>query len=841
MAVSKETLAGVARAWQRNGVSVVPIHANRTKRPAVRWAEYQITIPTLNQVNEWWGNGAPYGLALICGAVSSGLEMTEIEGRACDGDSLTQIANYMDELGVGDLWDLLNGPNGYSEMSPSGGLHLLYRINDHEVPGNTKIARRPATDEELAENPLDKLKVLAETRGEGGYVIVAPTPGSCHPSGEAWVMINGRYGDLPVITWEERCLLHEALARALDFSYQAKPLTSDISPLSPAPLTASDNPLPSPTPPATSLAPSLPLTPGDHFEQVTDWADILEPHGWILNSRVGQERHWTRPGKNPRDGSSATTGRAQDRDRLYVFSSSTVFEPEIPYTKFGAYALLNFGGNHNAAASELSRRGFGSKTGMGTELDIFHPELAPTEPIDYPRNDDGNVRYLFDKVHDHFRYLAEEKEFVHWDGQRWVVDVRRELEAEWLDLVEEQRLAAQRRGDDSGEKWWTRCGNRARINAAIEGLKAKRGFTITAAEMDQDRNLVNLQNGVLDLRTMKLQPHKPDLYMTKLMGAKLDPSARCPNFISFMEKVLPDEGMRSYVQRSLGYSLLGSADQRALFLICGPSGTGKSTLMNAMELLFGDYAASAPSGTLRAAGRETSTPSNDLHTLRGKRFVSTSETNEHTAYNEDLIKRLTGRDKIVSRELYQKFQEWSPRCVIWLATNHPPKFNSDDDAIWRRAKIIPFDTVLLDENEVPDFAYNVLAEELDGILNWILAGLMAFQEQGLGEPHEVQERATEVRLQSDQASRFMEDLLADGMLVRAGHLQIRSTELYSMYSEWARRTGERALGTRRFNNRLRSGYGFEEIKAGGNYLWQGVGRATGAGVLGSMIVPWTPD
>lgn len=831
MEVSKWRLADVARVWQQGGVSVVPILPNRTKRPACRWGEYQVTAPSLNQVDEWWGNGVTYGLALICGSVSGNLEMTEIEGRACDGGSLTEVANRMDELGIGHVWDLLNGPDGYSEMSPSGGLHLLYRVSDHEVPGNTKLA--------MGEDGM----VLAETRGTGGYVIVAPTSGICHPSGEAWVMINGRYGHLPVITWQERCLLHEALTRALD---TPRPDTSDTpSHARPgAPVPTPEIPAALPDVLAGTLVGSSAagLSPGDHFEQVTDWAEILEPHGWTLNSRQGPERHWTRPGKDRRDGSSATTGRAADRDRLYVFSTSTPFDSEVPYTKFGAYALLNHGGNHHLAAAELARRGYGVRAEPGTELDLLHIPAPPASAPDYPRSDDGNVRYLFDRVQGRFHYLVEEKEFILWNGQRWVPDVRGELEAQWLDLVEENRLGAISRGDESGAKWWTNCGNRARITSAVNGLKCKRGFAITASEMDQDCRLVNLSNGVLNLETFELTPHRPDRYMTKVMNAKLDPDATCPNFVSFIERVLPDPGLRSYVQRSLGYSLLGSADQRALFLICGPSGTGKSTLMNAMELLFGDYGASAPSGTLRAAGRETSAPSNDLHTLRGKRFVSTSETNESTSYNEDLIKRLTGRDKIVSRELYQKFQEWSPRCVIWLATNHPPKFSSDDDAIWRRAKIVPFNTVLLGEGEVSDYAHNVLALELDGILNWVLEGLRAFQAHGLGEPTEVQEMASEVRLQSDPASRFLEDLLADGILVQGADFTIRTSELYSMYTEWARRTGERSLGSRRFNNRLRSGYPFGESKVAGNYMWTGLGRASGAGVLGMIHAgAWVPD
>jgi P4 family phage/plasmid primase-like protien len=224
--------------------------------------------------------------------------------------------------------------------------------------------------------------------------------------------------------------------------------------------------------------------------------------------------------------------------------------------------------------------------------------------------------------------------------------------------------------------------------------------------------------------------------------------------------------------------------------------------------------------------------------LRDKRFVSTSETNEHTAYNEDLIKRLTGRDQIQSRELYQKFQHWSPRCTIWLATNHPPRFSSDDDAIWRRAKVVPFHTVLLGEGEVADYAHNVLAKELDGIFNWVLAGLKAYQEQGLQEPLQVQEAAREVRLLSDPVARFLEDRISDGVLVRDPVQRIRSMDLYTMYTEWAKQTGERALGSRRFSNRISSAYqDINTTRVQGNYYWQGLGRAHGVSVLG-MIPAW---
>ena len=102
--------------------------------------------------------------------------------------------------------------------------------------------------------------------------------------------------------------------------------------------------------------------PGDAFNERADWmADILAPHGWEFHHESGGTIYVTRPGKNPRQGHSATIGHSTDgAQRLYVFSADAApFEPETPYTKFAAFSLLNFGGDYKAAARELGRAGYG--------------------------------------------------------------------------------------------------------------------------------------------------------------------------------------------------------------------------------------------------------------------------------------------------------------------------------------------------------------------------------------------------------------------------------------------------------------------------------------------------
>ena len=806
-------VAEVARIWQESGVSVIPILANQTKRPAIRWSPYIATAPTLDDVSQWWGNGKTWGLALICGAVSGNLEMTEVEGRAMTSDSRTEIMNRMDELGARYIWELLSGPEGFTETSPSGGIHFLYRISDHEVPGNTKIAQkgRDADGNRLC---------LVETRGHGGYVITAPTSGICHPSGEAWQLLAGKYGQLPQITWEQRNLFHEALRLALDET--PTPLTGVVS-VAPAPLLATLV-MPSGVPSSSSVASSL--TPGDDFEARVDWHDILAPAGWRVSRKgPGGEREWTRPGKDPRDGISATTGRANDRDRLYVFSTSTEFRAEVPYTKFGAYALLNFGGDHHAAAQELVRLGYGDRPVQVTVDEVMMPRdvATVTEPEEFTFDDLGNAMRFKRYVEGRYRWIYEEKKWYRWDGVRWVQDHSDSIVTEFTKMTIGMIEDAKANGDKDLLKWAKSSRNGSRVNAGITFARAF-GLTHSTAEWGPNRHLLNLPNGTLDLVTQQLLPHDKENLQVHLAGARHEPEAECPKFEEFMQAAVPDAGMRTYVQRALGYSMLGDADQRALFVLYGPSGTGKSTLIETMQHVFGSYGTTAQSGTFRSIKNEK-TPTNDLHELRGRRFVTSSETAEGTNFDEELLKRLTGRDGVRSRALYQESVEWVPECTLWLATNNAPRFNSDDNAIWSRVKLIPLTTVFLGKEQVFDYARTVLFPEAAGIMNWLIEGLRQYLAHGLGEPEQLTELNSEHRVNSDSVARFVADKIADGSYLDSGTM--KATDLYLGYVEWCRQVGERSLGSRRFMNRMESAMPqYTKIRdTSGTWVYQGLSRA----------------
>lgn len=344
-------LIRAAQVWYDAGCCVIPAKADGTKRPFGNWTEYQQQRPTWQQIEQWLNSGQYDGFGIICGQVSGGLEMFEIEGRAAD--LYDPLGMRMIEHGYADLWHRLC--TGYREKTPSGGFHWLLRVD--QPRHNLKLARRPATTDELIDKPDETIKVLIETRGEGGFTIVAPSGGRTHPDGLNWQRVEGAPARIPVITVEERDALH-AIAATFD-----------------------QLPTDDPAPPRSSSTrdPLDGLRPGDDYNQRANWADILT--GWTYTGQLGGAATWRRPGKNI--GISATTGR-NDGDNLYVFSTSTPFDTEKPYSKFAAYTLLEHSGDWAAAARALRRNGYGQQRDRGddhtTSAGSGSAEAPPAEP-----------------------------------------------------------------------------------------------------------------------------------------------------------------------------------------------------------------------------------------------------------------------------------------------------------------------------------------------------------------------------------------------------------------------------------------------------------------------------
>ena len=323
--------------FANEGICVVPVATDGSKRPAIAsWKQYQETMPTTSELMTWFAGAE--GVGVICGKVSGNLEMLELEGRAVADKIHLDLKEMANNAGLSDVWDRIN--NGYVEMTPSGGIHWLYRIQGI-VPGNTKLARRPGEN--------GNIDVLAETRGEGGFVIVAPSGGTCHPSGGSWKMLVGSATTIPTLTVAERDQLHK-LFETFDSVPKVEFVTEELA------------------------AKGGNLTPGDDYNSKVTWDQILEPLGWKkLYTNKSGVTSWRRPGKS--EGISATTNHAGN-DKFFVFSTSTQFESERSLSKFAVFTIVEHQGNFSEAAKVLRGQGYGEQKKELQTLEVHSPSLV---------------------------------------------------------------------------------------------------------------------------------------------------------------------------------------------------------------------------------------------------------------------------------------------------------------------------------------------------------------------------------------------------------------------------------------------------------------------------------
>lgn len=804
-------MLAAALALHAAGCSVVAVRADGSKRPQGDWKRAQTERAPQDIVRSWFAAGHP-GVGVVCGAVSGGLELLELEGRAVDEGVLTQLVEILAGSGMTELWQRIS--TGWLERSPSGGLHFHYRV-EGGAPGNTKLASRLAREDELTDDERDviarhprkkTLRGLIETRGEGGFVVTAPSHGTVHATGRPYELLAGGPATLPTVTAAEHQALH-AVCRMLDTVAADEPLDH---------FRGASNVITEPRDeaaaflfgggPSTSEAGGL--TPGDDYEQRTPWADILTPHGWRLMFVSGATSYWQRPGKDGRE-PSATTGHRMDRDRLYVFTTSTEFTAERPYTKFGAYALLNHSGDHSAAARELRRQGYGAPApepvrhltsvpnprpavdGTAALNVVQHPSAAPESgPDTYSRTDDGNALRLVDLHEQEVRYVPQRGRWLRWDGHRWAWD-------EAGAVREMARALARALPNGEGEaKHRARSLSAVGISSMVAMAQTDPRIVAHAAQLDAHRMLLNTPAGAIDLTSGKLTPPDPEEMHTRATRVAPDASMPTPKWDRFLAQTFgDDQQLRSYVQRMAGYAASGSVRWHILPFLHGPGGNGKGVFLNVLRSLLGDYAATAPNAFLMAGAQRHET---EIARLHGLRLVIASEVNQEAKFDEAKVKELTGGDGLTARFMRQDHFTFEPTHKLFLMGNHQPRVSAGGKSFWRRLRLMPFTRT--PSEVIEDLDLMLIAEEGPGILAWIVAGAAEVFRDGLQDPASVTAATAQYAEEEDALARF----LTEACTVGGGtHVRTLTDRFRKAYEQWCRVEGEEPIAARQLGRELR--------------------------------------
>ena len=361
--------------------------------------------------------------------------------------------------------------------------------------------------------------------------------------------------------------------------------------------------------------------------------------------------------------------------------------------------------------------------------------------------------------------------------------------------------------------WLSKARNTARKNNMITEAESWDGVSAVSDDFDNNEWLFNCTNGTIDLKSGKMMPHDKDNLLTKIAAVEFDPEAKAPVFEKFMEKIFDgNKGLIEFIQRAIGYSLTGSVREQCIFVCHGSGANGKSTLINAIQDMIGDYARNTNFTTFTVRNDSNT---NDIARLMGSRFVTAMEIGEDKRLNEALIKQLSGGDIISARYLHKEFFDYYPTFKIWMGANHKPKIKETDNGIWRRIKLIPFEITIPPEERDGDLPLK-LKKEFPGILAWAIKGCLAWQKEGLNPPPEVNMATDTYRGEMDIIQSFLSECT-----IEKEEGVIKSGDLYKVYSEWCDENGERAVSSTKFSLKMKE-RGFGKGRVNNLRIWEGI-------------------
>ena len=437
----------------------------------------------------------------------------------------------------------------------------------------------------------------------------------------------------------------------------------------------------------------------------------------------------------------------------------------------------------------------------------------------YGMTDSGNAERLNFRHGKDLRFCHIWNKWLIWDGRRWDVDTTGGIYRRTKDAV--MAIYAEAERAESTElkaklmSWAVRSESLKNIEAMIRLVRNEMAVPVKPEQLDADPWKFNILNGTVDLLTGKLMPHRRDDNLTKLAHVEFDEAATCPVWIEFLRRIMGDrDDLVRFLQLAIGYSLTGVVSEKCFFFLYGTGDNGKSTLVECLRDLMGNYWIKTVAETVLSRSHSGAIP-NDVARLVGVRMVSTAELPEGRQLDEAKVKDLTGRDTISARFMRAEWFDFNPIFKLWMYGNHKPTIKGSDEGIWRRVRLIPFD-VTIPKSEQDEQLPEKLKSELPGILNWAIAGCLAWQCDGLPVPSAIREATEDYRSDMDVIAAF----LADCCMV-AENAKCWGNELYSAYKGWCRREGEEPVSQKELGAILKD-RGFKQYKNDAIRGWRGI-------------------
>ena len=310
--------------------------------------------------------------------------------------------------------------------------------------------------------------------------------------------------------------------------------------------------------------------------------------------------------------------------------------------------------------------------------------------------DSTNAERLLGEHGRDIRYVPAWKKWLVWNGKHWETDEGGTLvQAKGLETIrniyDELLKTADHRERIEIENFAKISESTRRRESFVKAAQYIKALNIRADELDHNPWLLNVQNGTIDVKSGEFREHRQEEMISKIANVDYDPQADCPLWKQFIREIMNYKtDIITFLQTAVGWALTGDNSEQVMFILFGSGANGKTTFLNTIMYILGDYAIATPTETFMKKAGDQNT--NDIARLRGTRFVTTTEAEQGRRLSEPLIKKITGNDQVTARFLYGEYFNFTPTFKILMATNHKPVIKGTDHGIWRRIRLIPFTT-----------------------------------------------------------------------------------------------------------------------------------------------------
>lgn len=381
-------------------------------------------------------------------------------------------------------------------------------------------------------------------------------------------------------------------------------------------------------------------------------------------------------------------------------------------------------------------------------------------------------------------YNKTRKKWMYWDEMEniWVNDDDNKLYKAVADHVE--NIYYEYKDYNFSDKEWAMVDNfivKSQSNIGIESIiKCCRADVMAIDEtmLDKDKYLLNLKNGIYDLKANKFIGKNKFAFMTKRFDVGYYEGSTCPIWEKTVNEIfMNDKELVDYIQRIFGYSISGSNKEHAVFMLYGANGrNGKSTLMDPITEIMGSYAKQVSHKAFTTKGKDLPLILADVY---GSRFVLTSETDKGDELATSLLKGIAGESKQSARRHHEQYFHYYPTYKVFIETNNLPAIY-DDNAMWERMHLITFERYFKPE-ERDIHLRDKLKKEKEGILLWLLEGWKKYQEKRLIKPEKAKKHTEEYRNEFDTLKIFLEDCFH---FTNNENDFITKQEMFDIYTEW---------------------------------------------------------